>query len=71
MIHPQEPGPLAGCCSSMSAHWRGALCDWLPFKLWLPLLLLLPYPRCCCCPDSLYVEKVDVGEEEPRTIVSG
>jgi hypothetical protein len=25
--------------------------------------------RCCCC--SLYVEKIDVGEAEPRTIVSG
>lgn len=26
-------------------------------------------PLACCC--SLYVEKIDVGEAEPRTIVSG
>jgi len=26
--------------------------------------------RCCCC-YSLYVESIDVGEAEPRTIVSG
>ena len=30
-----------------------------------------PLPRCCGALSSLYVETVDMGEEEPRTIVSG
>lgn len=33
---------------------------------WSAASLILP---CVCC--SLYVESIDVGEEEPRTIVSG
>lgn len=45
--------------------------------LWL---LCQPSPLLCCSPcfawqhpdaDSLYVEKIDVGEPEPRTVVSG
>ena len=30
-----------------------------------------PLPRCCGALSSLYVETVDMREEEPRTIVSG